>query len=91
MAAELVELLAEGVVVGSQRLENGPDRFVGRRVEGNVGVFVGVDEDWEDDAADGFVVGFADGPSHSLDDVDLGAARVDEGDPVEGWHVDAFA
>ena len=48
------------------------------------------EEDGDDDGADRLVLGSPDSPAYGLDDVDLGAPRVDEGDPVEGGNVDAF-
>ena len=87
---QFVELLAEFVVVGSQCLDDVPHRLERRVVEGDLGVFVGVDEDGDDDGADGLVCGEPDGAADRLHDVDLGAAGVDERHAVEGGYVDAL-
>ena len=77
--------------MGAERLQHIPDVLEGGVVERLLGVGVLVDEHRDHDGADLLVGGLADRPPEGLDDVDGRAARVDEGDAVEGRHIDALA
>ena len=76
--------------MGSQRFDDVPHRLERRGVERHFGVFVGVDEDGDDDRAHGLRLGLADGAADRLDDVYLGAAGVDERDPIQCGDVNPF-
>ena len=76
--------------MGAECLHDLPDTVELGRVERLFGVGVLVYEHGDDDGADRLVVGLAHRSADGLDDVHLGAARFDEGDTVEGWHIDAF-
>ena len=82
--ADSVEGFSEGVVVGAECSDDRPDRFELRLTQRRVGVIGIGEEDGDDDGSEGLVLGASDGSADGLDDVDLGAARVDEGDSVEG-------
>ncbi len=90
LAAQSVQLLAELGVVRPQRFDDIPDRLEHRRVQGDLGVLVGVDEHRDHDGADGLVVGLADRPPDRLHDVDLRPLRVDERHPVQRRDIDTL-
>ena len=76
--------------MGAQRSDDRPDRFELRLAQRRVRVVGAGEEDGNDDGADRLVGGESDGSADGLDDVDLGAPRVDEGNPVKSGNVDAF-
>ena len=90
LPSQFIELLAQLVVVGPQCLDHVPHRLERRVVQGDRGVVVGVDEDRDDDGADGLVRGEPDGAPDGLHNVDLRPAGVDECHAVEGGDVDSF-
>jgi hypothetical protein len=62
-----------------------------RVLKGGIGVVPGLDKDGDHDGADLVVLVKSDRSANSLHDVDLGSARVNEGDTVEGGDVDPLA
>jgi hypothetical protein len=89
-APQLIKLFAQFVVVGTECFDHVPNWLERRSVEGDLWITPNLNKDGDDYGADLLVLRQSDGASHGLDDVNLGATWVDEGDSIESWHVNTF-
>jgi hypothetical protein len=88
---QLIKLFTEFVVVGTECFDHVPNWLERRSVEGDLWITPSLNKDGDDYGTDLLVFRQTDGASHGLDDVNLGATWVDEGDSIESGYVDAFA
>ena len=88
---ELVDLGAEALVVGAQRLQHLPDVAVDIvAIERRGRVHVRGDDDRQDHVAVAFVLSTAHHSPHRLHHVDLRPARLQEQHGIQGGHVDTL-